>query len=450
MRTAFVSRVRVRLGRAAPRGWEARIAVLATVVAALFVVVDGVHEARTAPLYGLLDEVSHIGYAIAVADSGVPPVLGRDRIFVGGSAALAPRDVRVPPAEPGGAELPLGPFSELSQTEAIQPPGAYYALAPVAALTGGRDRVVALRIACAVALALTVLILARFVWGLTGSSLGGALAAVALTSCGGLIRVDSWVTNGSFVILAAALLLWALLDAYRRRIVTLRLSAAAAFLAITHLIVVPLALAAMLVAAWRAWRPGRRREIASRELLAAAPLALWVMSNLVRYRWPVPRNLGLATGGPGSTISTDYLKPGYIADNAYGSLSGGFYGAIQHWKASPFVYDWRPLGTLLPLALAALGWCLFRGRARDRRAVGALLVILVGAHLGIFAMLWLSVVTQGSGDYVFRYFGPTFVAGAAIMGATLGLALSRVRAGSLALAALCSMVLAFSIQSSPL
>lgn len=450
MRSAPVLRSRVRLAWITPRGWEANVAALGIALAALFVAVDGVNEARTAPLYGLLDEVAHIGYAIAVADSGVPPMLGRDRIFVGGTGAIAPRDVRVPPAESGSTGLPLGPNSELAQTEAIQPPGAYYALAPVAALTNGRDRVVALRIACALALALTVIVLGWFVWSLTALPLAGALAAVALTSCGGLIRVDSWVTNGSFVILGAGVVILALLDAFRQRVMTVRLSIAAAFLAIAHLIVVPLAMAAVLIAGARAWNSGRRRRVVGLTLLAAAPLALWVMGNLIRYHWPVPRNVQVAGRGPGSSISTEFLKPGYIASNAYVSLSGGFNGALQYWKASPFVYDWRPIGILLPVALLAVGFCLHQGRRTDRIVIGSLLIAFVGAHVGVFAMLWLSIVTQGAGDYVFRYFGPTFFVGSAIVGAAAGLAVSRYRTGSLLLVALCSTLLAFNIQSSPL
>ena len=248
-----------------------------TVVALVLMTLIGAHDVDRA-VYGPIDEVTHTAYVLAVAKDGIPPLLGRDRAFTA-PGPLAPRDVRIPTPDKASAAVPDSPSHALTQSEAIQPPLYYYAAAPVTWFVSGRDKVIAIRwfdvflCLCAVAM---IFLMVRDIAGLP---LGGGIAALFFASAGGELDVFSFVTNGSMMLTLGAAALWLSARGLRSRRVSWPLVAVAAALAITQVIVIPLAALALLVPALAQVRKegrGAVRKVAGRILVAAAPLVLWV------------------------------------------------------------------------------------------------------------------------------------------------------------------------------
>ena len=246
-------------------------------VALVLMTLIGAHDVDRA-IYGPIDEVTHTAYVLAVAKDGIPPLLGRDRAFTA-PGPLAPRDVRIPTPDKASAAVPDSPSHALTQSEAIQPPLYYYAAAPVTWFVSGRDKVIAIRwfdvflCLCAVAM---IFLMVRDIAGLP---LGGGIAALFFASAGGELDVFSFVTNGSMMLTLGAAALWLSARGLRSRRVSWPLVAVAAALAITQVIVIPLAAIALLVPALAQVRKegrGAVRKVAGRILIAAAPLVLWV------------------------------------------------------------------------------------------------------------------------------------------------------------------------------
>jgi hypothetical protein len=376
-----------------------------TLIALVLIAFIGVHEARR-PIYGPIDEFTHTAYVLAVAKDGIPPFYGRDRAFIR-PGALAKRDVLVPPPDSvGSAPLPIGVDGDLQQQEAFQPPLYYYAAAPVTWFVSGRDKVVAIRIfdvflyLCAALLAFLAL------RDIGGSPLAGGIAALMFANLGGVLGILSFVTNGAITLPFSTAALWLAARGIRDRSLSWPLAAVTAGLAITQIIMLPLAALCVLapaVAELRVRGRGAVRPIARRIAVAAAPLALWVLSSLYRYHWPIPRT---STGGATAltSASTRALDVQQFTSSYFLSFVSSIQEAFHWWESSPYMYDWRPLALTLFVIPAGLGLALFRGSARHRQAVGLWLVAGYASHATVFLMLYLAVILTGGGDFVFRYF----------------------------------------------
>ena len=106
------------------------------------VLLVGIRHALDQPIYGPIDEAYHAGYVQHVADTGLPPMLGRDEIILA-HRAIVEGVGRAAGPRAGTAPLPYGDHFQLSQDEAIQPPLYYYVVAPVAWFTRGSDKIYA-------------------------------------------------------------------------------------------------------------------------------------------------------------------------------------------------------------------------------------------------------------------------------------------------------------------
>ena len=413
----MVARLRARVGLD-----EAIGGALAAVAIVLMLLI-GIHDSRR-PVYGPIDELTHTAYVLAVASDGIPPEVGRDRAFVR-PGPLAPRDVRVPPPDKvGSAPLPIGSFGEVKQAEGIQPPLYYYAAAPVTWFVSGRDKVVALRLFDVFLYLCAAAIIFFAVCDIGGTVLGGGIATLLFASANGLMDVLSYVTNGAMMLALGAAAIWLSARGIRDRRLTWPLTFVAAGLAITHIIVVPLAALCLLapaVAQIREQGRGARRGVAKRVLVAAIPLGLWVLSNLVRYHWVVPQAPGVnGIGGLGSATTVNVNVYEFTAQ-FYLSFITSIQDLFHPLVTSPYVYDWRPLALFVPLTLIGLACALLRGTDRQRQAISLWLVAIVAAHLSVFLMLYLAVILTGGGDFVFRYFTAAQAAAACLAGTCFGL-----------------------------
>ena len=402
-------------------GLDDAIGASLTVLALVVVLAVGIHDSRR-PVYGPIDEMAHTAYVLAVAKDGIPPQIGRDRAFIG-HHPLAPRDVRIPgPDKVGSAPLPIGAFGDVMQAEAIQPPMYYYAAAPVTWFVAGRDKVVALRIfdvfLCLCAMVLVFLA----VRDLAGSPLGGAVAATLMGSAGGIISIFSFVTNGAMMLTLGAAAIWLGARGIRDRRVTWLLALVAAGLAITQIIVVPLAAVCLLAPAVMHLRSRGRsalRTVSLRVGAAGVPLALWVLANLWRYHWILPQAAGTSSfGGFSTTATTTNIDIATFSEKLYVSLVTVFLDSFHWWDASPYIFDYRPLAIFVPVTLIGIACALLRGTVRQRNAIALFLIALVAAHLTVFGMLYLAVILTGGGDFVYRYFSAAEAAAACIAGAS--------------------------------
>jgi hypothetical protein len=321
--------------------------------------------------------------------------------------------------------VPFGAYGEFVQTEAIQPPLYYYAAAPITWFVSGRDTVIALRLfdVCLCLCALVLVFLA--VRDIGGSPLGAGIAALLLTSAGGLIGIFSYVTNGSLMFTLGAAAVWLSARGLRDRRLTWPLTSVAAALAITQVIVVPLAALCILapaVAQLHAEGRAARRLLAIRLGSAAVPLGLWVLTSLWRYQWIVPRAHGdTGAGGIGysGATATPLALPRF-AETYFSSFLDSIRESFHWWEVSPYDFDWRPLSLFVALTLVGIACVLIRGTERQRQAVGLWLIAVVVAHFSVFCMLYLAVVLTGGGDFVFRYFSAEQAAAACLAGTCFG------------------------------
>jgi hypothetical protein len=157
--------------------------------------------------------------------------------------------------------------------------------------------------------------------------------------------------------------------------------------------------------------------VGSRLLAAAAPLALWVLSNLWRYHWVVPQAPGAHGTGDLGTASTTNLNLSEISAQLYVSIVNSVQESFHWWEGT---IDWRPLALFVPLTLIGIACALLRGSERQRSAIALWLLAFAAAHLSVFAMLYLALVLTGGGDFVFRYFSATMFAAACLAGTCFG------------------------------
>jgi hypothetical protein len=391
---------------------DGRIAAAMCVVAVGLCALLGIVHSVNQPVYGPIDEVSHAAYVYRVADHYFPPVLGRDTASLRVDKPLiGPHDVRIPREDAvGSAPLPLGAFGEVQQSEAVQPPLYYYAMAPIAKAFAGRDGIIAMRIAGALLFAAAVFLAFLSALELVPERpLAAGLAAVILGTMSGLIDVLSEVQNDVLLAFLSALALVLYLRDMKRQRPGRALAVVVGLAAVTHVIAVPLAALAILAPAWVGTRNVKAgiRVALKPAIIAATPFLLWVAKNLYTYKTLFPHNVVNHTP-PNGDLGIISAAPGFL-EGATIDIANGAYLLLV---ASPYSSDQRTLGVLAPLVLLGIAMVARRLDAPVLRALSTGIVIVLVTFLVTFGVLIVNAATAGdaTGIFVARYFVAMFVA----------------------------------------
>jgi Dolichyl-phosphate-mannose-protein mannosyltransferase len=402
-----------------------RLGLLVTFLALAVAASTGISHSFAQPVYGPIDEVSHTAYAFHVGKFGVPPVLGRDRAFIGRKGVpLGSRDVDIPKPEKASAPIPISPDGAFGQPEAIQPPLYYYVIAPITWFSSGTAAVVAMRLAGVLMILVSILLAFLAVFDLTEDSLAAGFAAMILATMPGVVDFLSEVQNDALLLPLGGALFWLVARGMRARALTWPLAACAAGLSITQIVGIPLGAIALLAVGALEVLSARTRlsAVALRIGVAAVPLALWVASNVVRYGTLLPRNV---TAAPGlfRNENEQILHLHEYGFTVFNAIIGGSY---LHLYASPYGADYRFLSILMPAVMGGTGVvCAFRSE-RYRLALGFAYVMVAVTMVVIYLADAASLIGTG-GDLaalaIHRYYMPTIFAGACLAGiATGGLA----------------------------
>jgi 4-amino-4-deoxy-L-arabinose transferase-like glycosyltransferase len=431
--------------------WIARVLAVAAIG---LVVLVGVRHALDQPIYGPIDEAYHAGYVQRVADTGVPPMLGRDEIILA-HPAIAVGSVSLPGPEAGTAPLPFGDHFQMTQGEAIQPPLYYYLLAPVAWFTHGSDKIYALRIASCALNAIGVLLLFLMLRAvLPREPLAAGIAAVVLASFTGITHLLSQVQNDALLLPVCVLLLWAFLHDLERRRVSIWHGLAAGAAAATQLIAVPLGAVTLAVAAvYAAGRVPRWRELRQLVWPAAAfvaPLWSWIALNIYRYHALFPQAAGPPGSGPVHSTAGELFSRTFQLFHTAEWISLDTSYAPMFPPGPP---DGRPMGLLGVATCAALAIVLWRRRP-DSREIGIWVGLVVGTFVLTFLATMINAARSGStgeisGIFVGRYFVATLAAISGAVGITVCSALAgRDIVRRPAAVAMCGALIYFSLTSS--
>ena len=403
--------------------FDDRVGVLVATVAIAVAAAVGTSHAYSQPVYGPIDEVSHTAYAFHVGAFGVPPVLGRDRAFLGREGVdLGSRDVDIPRPEASSAPIPLGSHGEFDQVEAIQLPLYYYVVAPLTWFGSGDGAVVAMRLAGVLMVVLSVLLAFLAVFELTGDGLAGGFAAMVLATLSGITDFLSQVQNDALLLPLGGAMFWLFWRGLGRRALTWPLVSASAAISITHIVAVPMAALAVLVLGALEVRraPLRVLLVAIKVVSAAIPLAGWVATNLIRYGSLLPHDVTTPAGGLFQQNNDQLL---HLHELAYPVLNAVIGGAYLYVQASPYGADYRHLSVLIPVVLVGTGLVCALRAERLRRALGYAYVMVGVTLVTIFAAVAASLIGTG-GDLaamqIHRYYMPTYFAAACLAGIAAG------------------------------
>lgn len=421
-----------------------RLGLLVAIFAIGVAAATGISHSYAQPVYGPIDEVSHTAYAFHVGAYGVPPVLGRDRAFIGRKGVpLGLRDVDIPKPEEGSAAIPISPNGAFGQPEAIQTPLYYYVVAPITWFSSGTSAVVAMRLAGVLMILISVLLAFVAVFELTRDALAGGFAAMVLATMPGVIDFLSEVQNDALLLPLGGALFWLVARGIRRESLTWPLAATAAALSITHIVAIPLAGVALLVVGGLEVRRSRDRlpAVVLRIAVAAVPLALWVASNVIRYKALLPKDVSSA-----STYfqhNNDQIL--HLHEYGFTVFNAIIGGAYLHLYASPYGADYRFLSLLIPVVMAGTAVVSAFRSERYRLALGyawgMTCVTVVITYLGVAASL---IGTGGdmAAMAIHRYYMPSFFAGSCVVGIAAGGLTTRVWAHRTVLLLL-SMIFAY-------
>ena len=399
--------------------FDDRVGMLVATVAIAVAAAVGTSHAYSQPVYGPIDEVSHTAYAFHVGAFGVPPVLGRDRAFLGRKGVdLGSRDVDIPRPEASSAPIPLGPHGEFGQVEAIQAPLYYYVVAPLTWFGTGDGSVVALRLAGVLMVAISVLLAFVAVIELTGDALAGGVAAMVLGTISGVTDFLSQVQNDALLLPLSGAIFWLFSRAIRRKTLTWPLTICCGAIAITQVVAIPLAALAVLVAGGLELRRNRHgvAVVALKSVVAGLPIFLWIATNHMRYGSLLPHDVSLAPGGLFQQNNDQIL---HLHELAYPVLNAIIGGAYLYIQASPYGADYRHLSLLIPLVLIGTGIVCALRPLRYRQALGYTYVMVGVTIVTIFGVVAASLIGTG-GDLaamqIHRYYMPTYFAASCMAG----------------------------------
>jgi hypothetical protein len=256
---------------------------------------------------------------------------------------------------------------------------------------------------------------------LSGDALAGGFAAMVLASMAGITDFLSQVQNDALLLPLGGALFWLVARGLLRRRLTWPLAACGSALAITQVVGVPLAAAALIAVGAVEVRHARTRlgPVALRIAVAAIPLAGWVASNISRYGTLLPRNV---------TASATYFQHDneqilHLHEYAFTVFNSIMGGAYLHLYASPYGADYRPLSILMPVVMIGTGLvCAYRSQ-RTRLALGYSYA-MAGASMTIIFLADAASLISTGGDMaalaIHRYYMPTFFAGACLAGIAAG------------------------------
>ena len=405
-----------------------RLGLLVLFVALTVATSVGIAHAYRQPVYGPIDEVSHTAYAFHVGKYGVPPVLGRDRAFIGRSGvALGSRDVDIPGPETGSAPIPIGVHGVFGQPEAIQPPLYYYLISPISWFSSGTGAVVAMRLAGVLLVAISVLLVFAAVVDLTGDAISGGIGAMVLATLSGVTDFLSQVQNDALLLPISGALFWLFARGLRTRSLSWPLTACCGSLAITHVVAVPMAALAVLGLGLMEIRRARSHAVlvVVKSVAAGAPLAAWIGSNVIRYGSLLPRDVLAAPTGL-FKLNNDQLL--HLHELVYPVLNSVMGGAYLYLEASPYGVDYRPYSLLVPVAFIGSGVVCASAPERVRRSLGYAYAMVGITLVTVFLAVAASLIGTG-GDLaamqIHRYYMPTFFAAACLVGIAAGGLVSR-------------------------
>ena len=393
------------------------------VAAVALISILGIAHAINQPVYGPIDEVSHTAYVFHVARYGVPPLLGRDRSYLGRKGVkLGGRDVDIPRPEAGSAAIPLGSTGAFGQPEAIQPPLYYFAVAPLARIWSGTDAVRAIRIAGVAMVAIAAVLLFLSVFELASDALGAGFASMVLATQSGITDFLSQVQNDALLLPLSGAVIWLSIRGFNHRRLTWPLAFAASALAVTHVVAIPLAAIAVIVIGWRDIGSCRDRWRGTllRTMVAGSALSLWVVTNVLRYHALLPRDVSAGASALFGHSNRQFLLLHEIAYPTVVSVVGGAY---LNLIASPYSADYRHLSLLLPLVLVGTAVVCAKGEPRRRQALGVMLALFAITFVATFFTVAASLIATG-GDIaamqIHRYYMATYFCGACAAGIAVG------------------------------
>jgi 4-amino-4-deoxy-L-arabinose transferase-like glycosyltransferase len=401
--------------------WLARVMLGVALVVCLGL---GVQHARHDAAFGPIDEVYHVAYAEHVANTGEPPVFGRDTVVHDAKPTSTDTVVRAP--ESGGFPPGWPPGQRLGQVEAIQPPLYYYVLAPIAWVVPWHHRVGAYRTATIMLVAAGIgFLYAAVRLSAPERPLAAGLAAVVLASMSGINYALSEVQNDGLLLGLFCVDYWAFIRWREGRGSGRWVALVSGLLVMTQLVAGPIALGLTVLSAGLPGLKGARartRRLASRLALFVAPAVPWVLWNLWQYHylWPVSVTKG-GPAGPSQAPQLDQLLP-LVTTAAEQQFH-------EFWSIGfiPPNSDLRP-PALLAFAIGASAVCLLM---RDRlqpegRRIATWLGLMLAAFASSYAVIvFSSIKTGGSVSFVGRYFVGVAVAYAAVAGLAITAALER-------------------------
>ncbi len=406
-------------------------------LALLLVAVYGTGVARHVPVYGPLDEIYHTGYVQQLADSGRPPIVGRDHIILGlGQTRPNPDFVVIRgldhpyDVKSGKHVTPVFPDGTVfEQNEAIQPPLYYVLMTPVALLVPWSHRVLVMRLLGTAFVMLAVLLLYAAVREVSPHRpLAAGLAAAIMGSMAGITSMLSQVQNDALLLPLCVATFWLLARDLRRRRSGLYLPLVAGASAVTQLIAAPAAVVVVLAAIWGearlrngAWRlRAGRRLIAARIGALALPVLPWIAFNLHEYRWFWPIARSAVAGAPAAPHNWRLVE---LLPLAGVDVFSGLWLQLWPLHDGGTPADSRPSVVIAIVIAVALILALRSGvLLRERLRLGYWAAVMVVSFASVYLVLSANAASVGgTPDFVARYFVAFGAAYAAFAGTAVTL-----------------------------
>jgi hypothetical protein len=393
---------------------------LALAVAAIY----GSGVARHVPVYGPFDEFFHTAFVQKIADSGEPPLMGRDGLVLGlgqkrpGPTFTIIRGLDHPYVPALGRHVtPVFPDgTTFAQNEAIQPPLYYFVMAPVAVLVNWSQRVLVMRLLGTAFVMLSVYLLYRGVREVSPHRpLAAGVAAAILGSMGGIVSSLSQVQNDALLMPLCVATFWLLARDLRRRRAGLLLPLIGGASIVTQFVAGPAAVVVTLAAlrgderlrdaGWRT-REGVR-VIATRLAAFGAFIVPDVIYNLIVYHWFWP--IAVSSGAGGAPAARNWALARHFVEQVFDSgdkLFTGFWLQLWPLRDNAAPPDPRAATVIAVVAAVSLIIALCTGElVRERLRLGYWAAAAAISFFGVYVVLFASAASSGGyPDFVGRYF----------------------------------------------